>query len=82
MDGFRTTLDFCYLHDSGFIGPKFMWCNLREDGDIIRGRLNRALASVEWRDLYSVVKVDVLATRNSDHALIVLHFQKMLGGQE
>jgi hypothetical protein len=40
MDRFRSILDFSHLHDLGFVGPNFMWCNLREDGDIIKERLD------------------------------------------
>jgi hypothetical protein len=74
MENFRATLDLCHPEDLGFVGLKFTWCNLREDVDIIRERLDRALASEEWRDLYPVVKVEVLATLNLDHASLVLHY--------
>lgn len=70
------------LQDLGFVGPKFTWCNRRDDGNIIRARLDRALANEEWRGLYPIVRVEVLASRNLDHAPIILKFQKRQGRQK
>jgi hypothetical protein len=70
MDGFRSVLDDCLLADLGFQGAPFTWSNHKSDGMFTKERLDRALANQEWCSIFPAFKVDVLAARTSDHALL------------
>ena len=60
----------------GFVGPKFTWLYLREDGIQIRERLDRALAMLEWLNLFPSAKLFHLTFLASDHSLLYLHFKR------
>ena len=78
MEIFNQVLEECKLSDLGFFGPKFTWCNLKEENELVRERLDRVTASPGWRDLFPYAWVDVLAACSSDHALITIS----LGAQQ
>jgi hypothetical protein len=40
------------------------------------GRLDRAVANDKWRDIFPIYQVEVLASRFSNHAPVLLTFQK------
>jgi hypothetical protein len=42
------------------------------------GRLDRAVANDKWRDIFPIYQVEVLASRFSNHALVLLAFQKKI----
>ena len=42
---FRAALDFCGLHDLGYVGSPFMWCNNQFDGVVTCIRLDRGVAT-------------------------------------
>ena len=44
-------IDCCFL-DLGFKGTPFTWCNVRPGEANVRIRLDRALATAEWRLLF------------------------------
>ena len=44
-------------------------------GQIYKG-LDCTITNMEWRDLFVFHKVDILASRFSDHAPVMLTFQK------
>jgi hypothetical protein len=67
MAGFRDVLTDCSLLDLGFIGAEFTWSNRREDGELVRVRLDRAVATPEWKLLFPNVTVHHLIFANSDH---------------
>jgi exonuclease III len=52
MQDFRDILDQCQLRDLGYRGPWFTWDNRRQGTENIRERLDRAVASNEWMELY------------------------------
>lgn len=56
MENFRRTPEFCQLHDMGFSGPKFTWCNQREGLGFVKERLDRVLANSSWCELYPLFK--------------------------
>ena len=44
MAAFREALLDCSLQDMGFTGTEFTWSNNRENGDLVRVRLDRGVA--------------------------------------
>jgi exonuclease III len=74
MDQFRATLETCNLRDLGFIGARYTWNNGRHDEHFVSERLDRALANSQWKAIYRVANVYVLAGRASDHKPICLQF--------
>ncbi|XP_059436284.1 uncharacterized protein LOC132169234 [Corylus avellana] len=69
-------MEVCNLEDLGFWGSKYTWCNMRAGGQFIKETLDRATANVQWRDLFPVTKVEVLASRCSDHTPLLITFQQ------
>jgi exonuclease III len=67
MMQFRLALKECGLSDLGFRGSKFTWTNRRHDGDLIKERLDRAVANEAWCRLQTMREVQVLAGFKSDH---------------
>ena len=73
MDNFIEAINFCDLRDIGFVGLKFTWIYQRANGTQIRERLDRALATSEWLDLFPAAKLYHLYTLASDHSMLHLH---------
>ena len=67
MEDFRDVLDECGLHDLGFSGNKFTWCNGHEEGHMVWERFDRAVGSVEWMDMFPTSKVVHLECVTLDH---------------
>jgi len=74
MESFVDTINWCGLRDIGFIGPKFTWLYKSRDGLQIRERLDRALATVEWVNLFPMARLYHLTSAASDHSPLALHF--------
>jgi hypothetical protein len=81
MDVFKATLEFCELHDMGFKGPKYTWCNFRDGQDFIKERLDRVVANAGWLSTHPTADVEVGLTTNSDHLPIHVAVQKWCRGQ-
>ena len=75
MEEFRTTLAQCGLSDLGFQGNIFTWRNGRPGDDFVQERLDRACATLEWRDLFPQAKVKHIQAAYSDHNPISLSTQ-------
>ena len=73
MADFVSTIDHCGLCDLGFIGSKFTWLYQTTSGVQIRERLDRALATLEWRSLYPTAKLHHLSSSVSNHSPLSLH---------
>lgn len=52
MELFRDTLHRCGLHDLGFEGSAFTWCNKLEGEGSIMARLDRFVGNVQWKDFF------------------------------
>jgi exonuclease III len=76
MVDFREALDYTQLRDLGFEVGKYTWLNKREGTHFIKERLDRALSNPGWLDYYQVVRVAVLAACTSDHAPLLISFQR------
>jgi hypothetical protein len=58
MDNFQDVLQECGVEDLGFEGDRFTWRNNnhRVEG-YIRERLDRAVANIEWQEMFPNVKI-------------------------
>lgn len=45
---FISNMEACGLSDSGFVGPRYTWCNNRRHGKRIWNRFDRVLVSDLW----------------------------------
>ena len=72
MARFREALSDCSLSDLGFVGPEFTWSNNREDDELVRVRLDRGVASQEWRSLFPKALVRHISVVHSDHIGLLL----------
>ena len=73
MKNFNETINFCGLRDLGFNGSKFTWIYQRKDGTQIKERLDRAMATPGWMNLFPEAKLYHLSSSVSDHNPLVLH---------
>ena len=72
MESFRQVLDECNLLDLGYMGNKFTWSKSFPNGGMVWERLDRAVSTVEWLDLFPVTKVQTLSCVTSDHSPILI----------
>lgn len=72
MQEFRDVLDECLLRDLGFKGNKFTWQRGSSPSTIIKERLDRFLATLQWCTLFPQAQVQNLPILNSDHGPILL----------
>lgn len=76
--GWSNSLDFsqciveCDLHDLGYSGNDFTFCNNRQGADRCWSRIDRVLANDEWLECFPSSMVLHLAAANSDHRPLVL----------
>lgn len=71
----RNTLDICSLIDLGFEGHPFTWTNKRELEENIQWRLDRAVATEEFINRFSPIRVLHLPRYGSDHVPILIELQ-------
>ncbi|KAM6555050.1 hypothetical protein CsatB_015812 [Cannabis sativa] len=73
---FRRMVQRAGLIDLGFLGPTFTWAkggrNSNGGGALKRARLDRGLASTDWRLLFPNAIVNHLAASESDHRPLLL----------
>ncbi|XP_060965251.1 uncharacterized protein LOC133034222 [Cannabis sativa] len=73
---FRRTVDRAGLIDLGFIGPPFTWVKSSKQPSagksLKRARLDRGLASTDWRILFPDAVLNHLSASTSDHRPILL----------
>ena len=75
MNDFHKALEHCHLEDLGFRGYKYTWNNKRPSEANTRVRLDRAIATADWRAKFPLSTVYHLSTHASDHLPILLHVQ-------
>lgn len=59
--------------DLWYKGYNFTWENCREGVAKIMGRIDRAVANLEWITFFPLTVVEHIRTKNSDHSLILVH---------
>lgn len=74
MRAFQATLSDCLLNDLGYRGSKFTWSNKRYSRELIKERLDRALATAGWCANVPETTVEVMAARSSDHRPLWVSF--------
>lgn len=73
MERFRDALADCMLEDLGFMGDVFTWRNHHHRVDeYVKERLDRAVANIEWRRIFPLVRVVDGDPRHSDHRPIIV----------
>ena len=72
MVEFRHTLLHCGLVDIGFNGYHFTWRNGRHGAAFVEERLDRAVATSKWCEIFPQAKVSHLSVSYSDHDPIML----------
>ena len=69
---FRHTLFHCDLVDLGFNRYCFTWRNGRDEDVFVEERLDRAVATTEWKEMFPRAKVSHLFASYSDHDPILI----------
>ncbi|CAM9000895.1 unnamed protein product [Rhodiola kirilowii] len=81
INNFRQALDDCQLSDLGFIGSPFTYSNRRKGIEEMRGRLDRAVCTWQWRQEHPKGQVHHLDIHVSDHCIIMLDTDGEYGGK-
>jgi hypothetical protein len=71
---FRNILSICDLQDLGFSGNKYTWTNKHPGESLILARLDRFLATTDWRNRFAKYTNHHLLRFKSDHNPILLDF--------
>lgn len=77
LSAFRDCLDRNSLRDLGAAGHPFTWCNNRMEG-LIEERLDRFVATENWRTLFPLAFVENTIWDGSDHYPIILYPKGMV----
>uniref|UniRef100_A0A453MYM0 Endonuclease/exonuclease/phosphatase domain-containing protein n=1 Tax=Aegilops tauschii subsp. strangulata TaxID=200361 RepID=A0A453MYM0_AEGTS len=72
MVAFRDTLEICGLIDLGFVGVPFTYDNKRSGGSNVKVRLDRAVATNSWRNLFAHTSVLHIPSPCSDHVAVLV----------
>jgi hypothetical protein len=72
MKIFREALDDCRLEDLGYQGPKFTWCNMQNNEDVVFARLDRGVCTREWLHLFPSTKARIIPFVFSDHHAVIV----------
>ncbi|XP_060959373.1 uncharacterized protein LOC133030597 [Cannabis sativa] len=73
IDGFCGVLEDCDLHDMDLNGYPYTWERGRGTNDWIEVRIDRALVSQRWLDLFPTGKLFNLEVSTSDHCPLLLN---------
>jgi hypothetical protein len=69
-------LAHCNLHDVGFSGLPWTYDNKQRGDKNVKVRLDRAVASLSWSQLFTRAKVQHIISSRSDHCPIMLEVEK------
>jgi hypothetical protein len=75
IEGFREAVDVCGLSDLGYEGRRWTYEKKVAGGSYCGVRLDRALASAEWRSRFPLATVENLVATSSDHGPILLRWE-------
>lgn len=76
MAAFRDTLSYCKLFDLGFSGPPWTFDNKQKDRRNVKARIDRAVASDCWTQLFPDAKVTHICSTRSDHLPLLIEYEK------
>lgn len=66
----------CNLMDAGFQGPKFTWSGIKNDGVLIKERLDRGLVNGEWIQKFLNTQISHLVANGSNHSPLIINLCK------
>ena len=72
MEAFRDVLAECDMHDLGFTGLPWTYDNMQAGRRNVRVRLDRAVATSSWSNMFEHAALDHLVSPCSDHCPILL----------
>ncbi|KAL0447807.1 UNVERIFIED_CONTAM: hypothetical protein Slati_1908600 [Sesamum latifolium] len=75
IEAFRECMTDCNLTDLGFQGHLFTWCNMREPPKTVNARLDRPVATPDWRLRFPHACVTHLPRRGLDHCPLLLQLE-------
>ncbi|KAJ4848025.1 hypothetical protein Tsubulata_009359 [Turnera subulata] len=78
MEAFVQFMDQNLLMDLGFKGQPFTWSNHRVGHKEVKERLDRAVATTQWIELFQDYQVIHDIPVGSDHCPLILHLQKVV----
>ena len=73
MVDFRDVLSECGFQDLGFRGNNFTWCNGHGEGHTVWEKLDRAVGTMEWMDMFPAFKVVHLESVSSNHKPLMIY---------
>lgn len=72
MRQFRDAIEHCNLLDLGWNGSPYTFTNMRKGDLEVRARLDRALASGDWKTMFPNAKVYHGFANSSDHKRLII----------
>ncbi|KAL0289761.1 UNVERIFIED_CONTAM: hypothetical protein Sangu_2604300, partial [Sesamum angustifolium] len=72
MHNFWLALQNVGIHDLGFSGNTFTWCNNQDSSTTVRERLDRACGNPRWMQLLPEALIQHLDSAFSDQAPILI----------
>ncbi|XP_040379850.1 uncharacterized protein LOC121054416 [Oryza brachyantha] len=78
MDGFRDVVVVCGFHDLGYVGLPYTWDNRQKGDKNIKVRLDRALMTSSFLDMFADVFVRHIQTMESDHYCLLIDSRSQL----
>ena len=79
IEAFQNTVDDCFLQDMKLTGYPFTWEQGRGKNNWVEGRIDRALVSQQWLNLFPQVVLTNVAMSTSDHSLLFLDIDLSAG---
>jgi hypothetical protein len=80
MTEFRRLLNFCNMHDIHSTGPPWTFNNKQKGARNVRARIDRAVATHSWSDLFPDAKLRHVVSTRSDHLPLLLQLEKQMPG--
>ncbi|KAL0458785.1 UNVERIFIED_CONTAM: hypothetical protein Slati_0505700 [Sesamum latifolium] len=78
IHNFHNCLSSCELHDLGFDGPTFKWCNNHQEPHTVRERLDKDCSNVLWSQAFPEARVLHVETPYSDHYILSIQFKPLV----
>ena len=72
VQGFQEALQINELLNLGFVGHAFAWTNGQANDSNIQERLDRAVATIDWKEAFPKAVVQHLQRYKSDHCPILV----------